>query len=52
VKGFGHGRNRRTRNHFGMRLSRIQRFGSKRATISVDVYDLANSEAVLACNNS
>jgi len=40
------------RNNFDMRLSKIQRFGSKRATFSVDVYNLANSDTVLAFNNS
>jgi hypothetical protein len=40
------------RNNFDMRLSKVQRFGSKRATVSVDVYNLANSDTVLTFNNS
>ena len=40
------------RNNFDMRLSKIQRFGTKRATIWIDVYNLANSDTVLAYNNS
>jgi hypothetical protein len=40
------------RNNFDMRLSRIQRFGSKRLTVSIDGYNLANSDVVLAFNNS
>src|SRR6185369_13440371 len=40
------------RNNFDMRLSKILKFGSKRATISVDVYNLANSDTVLTYNNS
>jgi hypothetical protein len=39
------------RNNFDMRLSKVQRFGSKRATISVDVYNLTNSDTVLTYNN-
>jgi hypothetical protein len=39
------------RNNFDMRLSKVQRFGSKRATISIDVYNLANSDTVLTYNN-
>jgi hypothetical protein len=35
-----------------MRLSKVQRFGTKRATFSVDVYNLANSDTVLTFNNS
>jgi hypothetical protein len=38
------------RNNFDMRLSRIQRFGSKRLTISVDGYNLMNDDTVLAFN--
>jgi len=30
----------------------VQRFGTKRATFSVDVYNLANSDTVLTFNNS
>jgi len=40
------------RNNFDMRLQKVQRFGSKRATFSVDVYNLANSDTVLTYNNS
>jgi len=40
------------RNNFDMRLSKVQRFGTKRATFSVDVYNLANSDTVLTFNNS
>jgi hypothetical protein len=40
------------RNNFDLRLSKVQRFGSKRATFSVDVYNLNNSDTVLAFNNS
>jgi len=38
------------RNNFDLRLSRIQRFGSKRLTISVDGYNLTNADTVLAFN--
>jgi hypothetical protein len=40
------------RNNFDMRLSKVQRFGAKKATVSVDVYNLANSDTVLTYNNS
>jgi hypothetical protein len=40
------------RNNFDMRVMKIQRFGAKRLTVSVDVYNLANSDTVLAYNNS
>jgi len=40
------------RNNFDMRLSKVQRFGTKKATVSVDVYNLANSDTVLTYNNS
>ena len=40
------------RNNFDMRLSKVQRFGGKKATFSVDVYNLANSDTVLTYNNS
>ena len=40
------------RNNFDMRLSKLQRFGTKRLTLSIDVYNLANSDTVLAYNNS
>lgn len=40
------------RNNFDLRLSKLQRFGSKRLTISVDGYNLTNSDVVLAFNNS
>jgi hypothetical protein len=40
------------RNNFDMRLSKVQRFGTKKATFSVDVYNLANSDTVLTYNNS
>jgi hypothetical protein len=40
------------RNNFDMRLSKIQRFGTRRATVSIDVYNLANSDTVLTFNNS
>lgn len=39
------------RNNFDLRLSRIQRFGSKRLTISVDGYNLTNADTVLAFNS-
>jgi hypothetical protein len=38
------------RNNFDLRLSKIQRFGSKRLTISVDGYNLTNADTVLAFN--
>lgn len=40
------------RNNFDMRLSKIQRFGSRRLTVSADVYNLANSDVVLTFNNA
>jgi hypothetical protein len=40
------------RNNFDMRVMKIQRFGARRLTVSVDVYNLANSDTVLAYNNS
>ena len=40
------------RNNFDMRLSKVQRFGSRRLTISVDGYNLTNSDTVLTFNNS
>jgi len=40
------------RNNFDMRVAKVQKFGSKRATISLDVYNLANSDTVLTYNNS
>ena len=40
------------RNNFDMRVGKVLRFGTKRATISFDVYNLANSDTVLAYNNS
>jgi len=40
------------RNNFDMRVMKIQRFGTRRLTLSVDVYNLANSDTVLAYNNS
>jgi hypothetical protein len=39
------------RNNFDLRLSRIQHFGSKRLTISVDGYNLTNADTVLAFNS-
>jgi len=39
------------RNNFDMRIMKIQRFGTKRLTVSVDVYNLANSDTVLTFNN-
>jgi hypothetical protein len=38
------------RNNFDLRLSKIQRFGSKRLTISIDGYNLTNADTVLAFN--
>jgi hypothetical protein len=40
------------RNNFDLRLSKLQRFSSRRLTISVDGYNLTNSDTVLAFNNS
>ena len=40
------------RNNLDLRLSKLQRFGSRRLTISIDGYNLANSDTVLAFNNS
>ncbi len=40
------------RNNFDLRLSKIQRLGSKRLTVSIDGYNLTNSDVVLAFNNS
>src|SRR4030095_12406304 len=40
------------RNNFDMRIMKIQRFGTRRLTVSVDVYNLANSDTVLAYNNA
>jgi hypothetical protein len=39
------------RNNFDLRLSKIQRFGTKRLTVSVDGYNLTNTDVVLAFNN-
>ena len=39
------------RNNFDLRLSRIQKIGTKRLTLSVDGYNLANSDTVLSYNN-
>jgi hypothetical protein len=42
-----------TRNNFDLRVSKILKFGPTRwATISLDVYNLRNSDIVLAFNNS
>ena len=35
-----------------MRLSKVQRFGTKRLTVSVDGYNLTNADTVLTYNNS
>jgi hypothetical protein len=40
------------RNNFDMRLSKIQRFGNKRVTLSLDAYNLTNADTVLAFNNA
>jgi hypothetical protein len=40
------------RNNFDLRLSKLQRFGSRRLTLSVDGYNLTNSDVVLAFNNA
>ena len=40
------------RNNFDVRLSKLQRFGSKRLTISVDGYNLTNADTVLTFNNA
>ncbi|MEP7304889.1 MAG: carboxypeptidase-like regulatory domain-containing protein [Acidobacteriota bacterium] len=40
------------RNNLDLRLSKVLKFGSKRATISIDGYNLTNSDVVLAYNNS
>jgi hypothetical protein len=40
------------RNNFDMRLSKVQRFGAKRVTVSIDGYNLTNADVVLTYNNS
>jgi len=40
------------RNNFDMRLSKVQRIGTKRLTVSIDGYNLTNADTVLAYNNS
>jgi hypothetical protein len=41
------------RNNFDARLSKVLKFGpTRRAIISLDVYNLTNSDTVLAFNNS
>jgi hypothetical protein len=40
------------RNNFDLRFSKIQRFGSRRLTLSLDGYNLTNADTVLAFNNS
>ena len=40
------------RNNLDLRLSKLLRFGSRRLTLSIDGYNLTNSDTVLAYNNS
>ena len=40
------------RNNFDLRLSKLLRFGPRRLTLSIDGYNLTNSDTVLAYNNS
>jgi hypothetical protein len=40
------------RNNLDLRLSKVLKFGPRRATISIDGYNLTNSDTVLAFNNS
>jgi hypothetical protein len=46
-------RGRPVRNNFDLRLSKVMKFGTtKRAIISLDVYNLSNSDTVITFNNS
>jgi hypothetical protein len=40
------------RNNLDLRLSKVLKFGRRRATISIDGYNLTNADTVLAFNNS
>jgi hypothetical protein len=40
------------RNNIDLRVSKVLKYGGRRATISVDGYNLTNSDTVLAFNNS
>ena len=40
------------RNNFDLRLSKVLKFGPKRAIVSLDAYNLTNSDTVITFNNS
>jgi hypothetical protein len=40
------------RNNLDLRLSKLVRFGTRRLTLSIDGYNLTNSDTVLAYNNA